>query len=317
MKKKFYLSAPIDEIVLKNDLLEKYPQILKEIPTRDQILEIQKANSIDFASMALYQGILNSPRYSPFIDKISAQKIPDTKLDKLNCKWILLPAMVYEDFPEVGAGGEHIISAATQMGIQMERLPTGGKKGVIHNAKLIKAWVDENPSTEFGIASMSKGSLEFRYAYTYLFSDGDRARLKYWVNFSGFFNGNALADTFLNDWKNKLYTEIVIRIIKLDKKAITESRSDFEAWKTPLVVEKHTKVFSLFPIPLSSHVQSSLMGRFKRLSCFGPNDGMAECYRAPYWDGEIYPLWGADHFCRTPEMIYTLYKLFSHIRETN
>lgn len=315
MKKKFYLSTPINEVTLKREVFSLFPEIRDEIPSRDKILEIQNKFSIDHATMALYQSLLSSPRYFPFIKTIKNQKIHENIQHELPLKWCLLPAMMYDDHPEVGGGGEHIISAASDLGFRIEKLNTGGKKGVIHNAKILKNWVDNHPNKNLSIVTLSKGSMEFRYAYQYLFSENDKNRIKYWFNFSGFPYGSALADSMLNNWLNKLYVAIAARIINMDKNLLLETRSDFHAWKKEFIVSPHTKVYSFFSIPLSSHVQTSLIGRFKRLSFAGPNDGMAECYRAPYWEGEVFPLWGADHFGRTPEMIYVLYKIFSHIYE--
>jgi hypothetical protein len=315
MSKKFYLSQPINEIKLQREVLSLYPELLDNFPSRQMILDIQNSHSIDHATMALYQSLLNSQKYSPFIERINNQIIHQNKEKNNGIKWCLLPAMMYEDHPEVGGGGEHILSVAEDLGFEVERLNTGGKKGVIHNAKILKEWIDKNPNQKIGIVTMSKGSMEFRYAYHFLFSSENKKQVSYWLNFSGFPYGSALADTMMNDWKNKLYVKIARRVIKMDKEVLIETRSDFKAWQTGLQIESHTKVFSFFPLPLTSHVQTSLMGRYKKLSQFGPNDGMAECYRAPYWDGEVYPLWGADHFCRTPAMVQVLYKLFSYLYE--
>jgi len=315
MGKKFYLNAPIDEVKLKNEVLSLFPDILKDLITRDQLLEIQKNKSIDHATMALYQSILGQNRFKKFIDLIHNQKITTDRSILKNSKWCLLPAMLYEDHPEVGGGGELILSATCELGFDIKRLSTGGKKGVIYNATILKKWVDENPKVKLGIITTSKGSLEFRYAYHFLFSKEDQERVGYWINLGGFPYGSALADTMLNTLKNKIYVFIARRVIKMDYEVLTETRSDFEAWKIPLSINSNTKVFSFFPLPLTSHVQTSLVSRYKKLSQFGPNDGMAECYKAPYWDGDVYPLWGADHFCRTTEMVMILYKLFSYIKE--
>ena len=59
------------------------------------------------------------------------------------------------------------------------------------------------------------------------------------------------------------------------------------------------------------------MGRYKKLSLLGPNDGMTDSYRSIFWNGKVFPIWGADHFCRTADMVPTLYKLFSYIIEND
>lgn len=315
MKKKFYLSTPINEIVLKREVLQLYPELKNEFPSREKILEIQKNHSIDHATMAIYQALLHSDRHAQFIKNINQQEIHENIQTPLNLNWCLLPAMMYEDHPEVGGGGDHILSAGKDLGFNIERLNTGGKKGVIYNAQILKKWVENNSQSEIGIITMSKGSMEFRYAYSYLFTEEEKKKIKYWLNFSGFPYGSALADSMLKTWSNKFYVKVARRVINMDMEVLIETRSDFHAWSKEFVINDNTKVFSFFSIPLSSHVQTSLMGRFKKLSFAGPNDGMAECYRSPYWKGEVYPLWGADHFCRTPEMIYVLYKIFSYIYE--
>jgi hypothetical protein len=49
------------------------------------------------------------------------------------------------------------------------------------------------------------------------------------------------------------------------------------------------------------------------LKTFGPNDGLTplrDCFDYP---GRIYPVWGADHFMRIPDLTALLYKLFHFI----
>ncbi len=315
MSKPFYLSMPIDEYVLEKDVIKKYPWLLERVPSQKELLQIQKETDIDHATMAINLALKSSLRYGPFIQKIKEQKLIKRTTEKKDLLWGLVPAMLYKAHPEVGAGGEHILSVGKELNLRVERIPVGEKAGVITNAHLIKKWMDDHPNEKIGMITMSKGSLDFRYAWDYLFTDEDKARIQMWLNLSGFANGAGLANLLLRTWKSRLMIYLAQKYVGLERYVVRECQTDYPAWKNQFEIAPHVKVYSFFPLPLTSHVQTSLMGRYKKISQLGPNDGLTDSYRSIYWEGEAFPLWGADHFCRTADMVPTIYKLFSYIIE--
>lgn len=317
MTKPFYLSAPIDEYVLENEVLKDFSWIMERIPSSKELLEIQKAKSIDHATMAFNLSLRNSREYGPFIKDILMQKISNRSAGQKDILWGVIPAMFYKKHAEVGGGGEHILSAANQLGLNIERLEVGEKSGVSANAKIIKTWMDTNPNREIGIISLSKGALDFRYAWTYLFTKEDKARTKFWLNLCGLQNGTGLADVLIKNRWNNFVISLAQKILGMEKNLIQHCKTSYWEKREPLVFDSHVKVFSFFPLALSSHVQTSLVGRYKKLSVLGPNDGMTDSYRSIFWKGKVFPIWGADHFCRNADMVPTLYKLFSYIIEND
>ena len=177
------------------------------------------------------------------------------------------------------------MAVAQRLGFQIDKAQTGGRAGVIDNAKILKKWIEEQDSTSLGIVSLSKGSLEFRYAWNFLMNDAEKRKVKIWLNLSGFPHGSSLADHCLSTPKRKLRSQFILWASGLAKAALTETATNFDAWKTPWVLPESVRVMNFVPIPLSSHVQTSLVGRYLSLCRYGPNDGMTDCRRAIYLPG--------------------------------
>ncbi|HXF62400.1 MAG TPA: hypothetical protein VNK95_12330, partial [Caldilineaceae bacterium] len=74
-------------------------------------------------------------------------------------------------------------------------------------------------------------------------------------------------------------------------------------------------VINLIGAPLRCHVQQrSLFKRYGWMERLGPNDGMALLpdLLAP---GPVYPVWGADHYFRTPQVSALFYRIFRYVRQ--
>ena len=312
--KKLYVRPPFDEWALQDEILKTFPEILEDLPTPEKLIEIQKSHSVDHATMALMVSIRRGAKFSKFVEEIDEQEFSTTAAPS-DVQFVLVPAMFYSDYPEVGAGGEHIAEIARRTGFKVDRLETGSKAGVVDNAKVLKKWISEQTAPRLGIISMSKGSLEFRYAWNFLLTSEEKSKIKVWLNLGGFPVGNSLANHYLSSFKGRCKAQLILWASGLSREALVETASHFEAWKTPWALPSTVKVMNFVPIPLSSHVQSSLVGRYLALSKYGPNDGMTDCRGAIYLPGEVYPVWGADHYCRTPEIIPVLYRMFSYVKD--
>jgi hypothetical protein len=67
----------------------------------------------------------------------------------------------------------------------------------------------------------------------------------------------------------------------------------------PLRFPPALKMISLVGFPLREHLTTPF-SRFchRTLSAWGPNDGTVLLSDLIAWPGEVYPVWGADHFFR-------------------
>jgi hypothetical protein len=74
-------------------------------------------------------------------------------------------------------------------------------------------------------------------------------------------------------------------------------------------------VINLIGVPLHAHVQQrSLFKRYGWMQALGPNDGMALLPDLLVEPGDTYPLWGADHYFRTPQVSPLFYRVFRTVR---
>jgi hypothetical protein len=109
----------------------------------------------------------------------------------------------------------------------------------------------------------------------------------------------------------------VCKIIGLDFDLVRELDPAHPFWQGEVNVPPHVRVVNLLGVPLHSHVQQrSLFKRYGWMASLGPNDGMSLLRDLLVEPGVIYPLWGADHYFRTPQVSSLLYRLFRYLRRT-
>ncbi len=105
------------------------------------------------------------------------------------------------------------------------------------------------------------------------------------------------------------------KVIGLDFGLVRELDPAHLFWQGPLPLPEKLRVVNLIGVPLHSHIQQrSLFKRYSWMKEMGPNDGMSLLSDLIVEPGLIYPLWGADHYFRTPQVSPLLYRLFRYLR---
>jgi len=75
------------------------------------------------------------------------------------------------------------------------------------------------------------------------------------------------------------------------------------------------RIIHLIGFPLARHI-TTRFSRFchRTLAEWGPNDGTTSLSDVSKWQGEIYPVWGADHYFRPETVARSLITaLLSHL----
>jgi hypothetical protein len=95
---------------------------------------------------------------------------------------------------------------------------------------------------------------------------------------------------------------------------IEELRTDSSLWRLPVEPPSPERLVHVLGFPPSWSIDMRLARHYLRLrENFGPNDGLTpltDCFDYP---GRIFPVWGADHFMRIPDLSALIYKLFHFI----
>ncbi len=310
---KFYISAPVDDVLLAERVRGHVSALDGQLPTNAQLKVIADEHGLDFSTMVLYQALHASPAHSEFIAALDKEPV-STAHAPLKTKVVVIPALFHAHYPETGADAAFAADIARQCGFDVATIPTHSLGTSTSNAAIVRDFLERETASDIWIFAVSKGSADFR-AFLQLYQDSPAiARVRGWINVCGVSGGAQIADyDTATRWRAFKYAAIC-RLFGTRYALMREMRTDHPYWQQPLVLPPHMKLFNFAAIPLGSHIQKSLIGRYRALSPLGPNDGMMLCRDAILDQGPAYPVWGADHFFRSPQVISLLYRFFGYLR---
>jgi hypothetical protein len=310
---KFYISAPVDDVMLARATRDQVAALQGRLPSTPELKAVADQHGLDFATMLLYQAMLASPLHGPFIAALDSEPVCTT-YPPIAAKVLVIPALFHAHYPETGADAAFAAGIARQCGFQVDTIGTGSLATSTANAALIKAALERETAADIWIFAVSKGSADFR-AFLQLYPDCPAiARIRGWINVCGISAGSQIADyDTATGWRALKYRAIC-RLFGTRYQLMRELRTDHPYWRAALVLPPHMQMFSFAALPLGAHIQKSLIGRYQALGPLGPNDGMMLCRDAIADHGPAYPVWGADHFFRSPQVISLLYRFFGHLR---
>jgi hypothetical protein len=310
---KFYISAPVDDVKLAQATRAHVDALGGRLPTTAQLKDIADRQGLDFSTMVLYQALHASPLHGAFIEALDKEPV-STSHAPLAAKILVIPALFHAHYPETGADAAFAAGIARQCGFQVDTIATRSLGTSTENAAIIRDALERDTAADIWIFAVSKGSADFR-AFLQLYPDTPAiARVRGWINVCGVSAGAQIADyDTATGWRALKYRAIC-RLFGTSFELMREMRTDHPYWREPLVLPPHMKMFSFAAIPLGSHIQKSLIGRYQAISPLGPNDGMMLCRDAILDHGPAYPVWGADHFFRSPQVISILYRFFGYLR---
>ncbi|MES3021886.1 MAG: hypothetical protein V4857_09925 [Pseudomonadota bacterium] len=283
------------------------------LPSAGELRELAAEHGLDFATLLLFQAVHASPVHAAFIAAVEGEKI-STSHAPLDVKILIIPALFYGLYPETGADGRFAADIARQCGFSVGTIPIKSMGTSTENARIIRDALAHETASQIWIFGISKGNADFR-AYLQLYpAEAAAAPLRGWINVCGVVGGSQVADHHTRTRFGALKYRAICRLFGAGYDLLREMRTDHPYWRKPIVLPPQMKVFSFVAIPLGAHIQKTLIKRYRAVSPFGPNDGMVVCRDAILDGGPAYPVWGADHFFRSPEVIPLLYRFFSFLR---
>ena len=272
--------------------------------TAEVMRQLTEKHGVDFATAVLYQRFLSSPRHAPFIHRIeSLMSTPSEEMPVLPGKVFLLPGALYKERPGLGSEGRVIREALDELGIGSGLVPLDSRGSVQHNAGLLSDWLDQQLEEKMVLISISKGGPDLKLALSRPDAATRFRNVVAWVNLSGPLDGSPVAnwipDSRLRSWAVRLQ----YRIQRRDFGFITDlCHGPDSPLHPPLMLPAHMKLISLLGFPLRSHLTTPL-SRFCHgiIAKSGPTDSTILLSDAITWPGDIFPVWGADHYFHPPE----------------
>jgi hypothetical protein len=309
-----YVAPMLDEVGLLARAAEEAQSLQGGVPDGKTLQELTQGQGIDLATAIFYQAILASPTHGPFVRAVDAEASAPL-LTASNLHLIIVPALYYQELPQYGGNGEAIAAIAQACGMRVTVAPLLSKGSLSDNAAILWQTLCR-ADCEALLLSLSVGGGEVRLMLADHARAPELARLVGWVNICGLVRGAPLVTQLLGNPLRRLHARTVCKVIGLDFNLVRELDPAHQAWQGPVVLPPALRVVNLIGVPLHSHVQQrSLFKRYEWMQTLGPNDGMSLLTDLLVEPGMIYPLWGADHYFRTPQVSPLLYRLFRYLRK--
>lgn len=308
-----YAAPPVDEVRLAHRAAAAVEALGGLVPDSAYLRELSREQDTDFATAVFYQALRASDAQGDFIRAVEAQAVAPREAPEVGVKLFIIPAMFYQEHPEVGGDGAHIAEVARACGIDAQVIPTQSKHGIAANVPLIRDTLAAETSARIWLMSLSKGSAELRYVFAHHADAIPMARIEAWFNVGGLPNGCHLVDLMLASAMRRLRTRALCSVMGVDFPSFEEFGTQNPEWRRPLSLPDTLRVVNVVGAPLAGHVQKALQARYSRLKHLGPNDGMVVLAEALWLPGAVYPVWGADHFLRGAPISPLLYRLFGYL----
>lgn len=310
---KFYISAPVDEVRLAEIVAPTVATFAGELPSGEELRHLAQTYGLDFATMALYQAIHASPLHGSFIKAVDREQV-STEHPPAGAKIMIIPALFHGHYPETGADAKFAADIARSCGFEVGTIPIRSVASSTVNAEIIRETLEREDAQHIWIFGVSKGSADFS-AFLQRHPDAPFiTRIRGWINVCGLAHGCQIADyNTATRWRRLKY-HAICRLFGAGYDLMRELRTDHPYWTQQLALPPHMKVFNFSAIPLGGHIQKAMIGRYLAISHLGPNDGMVLCRDSILDPGPVYPVWGCDHFFRSPQVIPLLYRFFSCLR---
>jgi hypothetical protein len=196
----------------------------------------------------------------------------------------------------------------------MIRTPSTGS--VSENARVIREALAKEADGSVILASLSKGGADVRVA---LEQDPALTRkVRAWINVCGLVHGTPLVDEMLDGpWWRRLAIRAFLARWRADFRLIRELRHGPGApLSARATAPAGVYVVNVVACPLSTHTAGATTKRHRKLGAVGPNDGSTLLHDTVVDGGVIYPVWGADHYFRTPDAPALIRRILLHLGTT-
>ena len=267
------------------------------------LCQITRAEGIDFATALLFDRLQKSP-HAAFIRKINSLRASTSSPPgKIRAKVVIVPGALYRERPEMGGDGKIVREVAESLGYETDLIPTASFGSVIKNASTILAWLKEHWGEPLILVSLSKGGADLKIALASAGAAQLFGNVVAWINVCGPLNGTRMADWILANRVRAWVVRLKCLLQNRDFELITDLRHDRGALlKSPFRPPPSLRVINLIGFPLMRHM-TTWFSRFchRTLAEWGPNDGTTSLSDVCTWPGDLYPVWGADHYFHPEE----------------
>ena len=287
---------------------EAYPQFprLQDL-NREVLRQITvDTKDVDKAAALYFNRVMREPanrelvQYLDRMETSLATQRPN--FSKKNLMLAMAPGMFYKDNPEIGADGRDLRNMALELGMKEAVIPVEQTGTVEENAKIICEFVQkQNEVKGIIIASVSKGSGDFKRAIQICGSEPYFKKVRGWFNIAGISRGSRLMTDIENTWTYKMEARGYFCWNGYNWDGFLSMRAGEGApLETELKLPDHLLVVNVVAVPVFRMVTDRARPFYEYLVRYGPNDGMTFLVDSVILGGVIFPSWRNDHYFRFP-----------------
>jgi hypothetical protein len=279
------------------------------------LAQVTREHGVDFATALWYDRVRSAEPHRAFIEAVEALDA-DAVLPPTFARLLLAPAAFWREYPQFGADGAAVLAVARGLGIDAEMIRTPSTGSVSENARAIRQALEKEADGSVILASLSKGGADVRVA---LEQDPALTRkVRAWINVCGILHGSPLVDEMLDGpWWRRLAIRAFLARWRAGFGLIRELRhSPGAPLSARATAPAGVFVVNVVACPLSTHTAGAITKRHRTLGATGPNDGSTLLHDAIVDGGVIYPVWGADHYFRTPDAPVLIRRILLHLGAT-
>lgn len=307
---RLFSGPQIDEVALRERVQREVTGLRGGLPDRAALRELSARHGIDHATALLHEALLASP-HGELLRRLDRR--PLTLQPPPRVRVLVAPTLFWREHPEIGGDGRLVVEVARRLGLPAEVAATRSLGGVEENAALLLEAIGRTDG-EVWLVSLSRGSLDLKRACELGRGGPELERLRAWVNISGILGGSPLIDRAGRTPLRRLFLDLYLRLRGGHGSALFDMARSSAAARGALHLPPGVEVLNVVPLPLPCHLSRATLKHHRRLQVEGPNDGFV-AFADALAPGQIVPVWGADHYLRTPALSPLVYRLFAELAE--
>lgn len=211
---------------------------------------------------------------------------------------LLAPGWLYRSNPQTEADFARTRRALERIGLPYRFVPLREDGTVAANASRLAEAVRalRGPGRPVIVVSASKSAAEVALALGRLLQPGETRHVAAWINAGGVIHGTPLADLWTRFPRNLLARLAFLRF-GWQYASLLDLRTDRSAARMQRVeLPGHLLVVNYVAVPMAAQVSPGARDRYRLLSRFGPNDGLAPLANTLVAGGITLIEPGADHY---------------------
>ena len=268
-------------------------------PTEHDLLQLAETEGIDTETAVIYERLRISVQQQSFIESVDNGD-PPRIVDEMP-RVVIVPGAFHEEYPHTGADGARMVKLANSLGWPAERVPLPSLAPMARNAAAIADFLMTRAPGPIILVSLSKGGADVRAAFARPDAATALRTVRGWLNLSGILTGTPLVGWLRARPLRCCGVRLLLRLRQQRFAVLDELRRGVGSpLDGPVRIPKRVNVIHVYGFPLVSNLSDAWARRgHARLAPLGANDGggilLADVARLP---GDIYPVWGADHYLR-------------------